>query len=97
MQSPTPAAGSLRRARPTHRTAFRTIVSGRAFGSRGSSSTRRARLALLSPFSFGSLEERHQGQVLRANHVTAQSKAGAGLRWASPVLTPFRPAFPSIC
>lgn len=40
----------------THRAAFRTVISGRAFGSRGSCSTRRAGLALLSPFSFGSLQ-----------------------------------------
>lgn len=40
----------------THRAAFRTVISRRAFGSRGSCSTRRAGLALLSPFSFGSLQ-----------------------------------------
>lgn len=44
--------------RATHGAALGAVVSGGAFGSRGSSSTRRARLSLLSPFSFGSLWEK---------------------------------------
>lgn len=46
---------ALRHLTGTHGAAFGTVVSGGALGSRGSSSTRRARLALLSSFAFGSL------------------------------------------
>jgi hypothetical protein len=47
--------------RATHRAAFGAIISRRSFGSRGSSSTRGACLALLPPFSFGSLEGKGPG------------------------------------
>lgn len=64
--------------RATHGAAFRTIVPRRAFGSRGSSCTRRARLALLTPFSFGSLEGKANVNVLRAGLQCAPSLACMG-------------------
>lgn len=50
----------------THGAALGPVVPRGAFGSRGSSGTRRAGLALLTPFSFGSLEGKASVSVLRA-------------------------------
>lgn len=62
----------------THGAAFGTVVSGRALGSRGSSSTRRARLTLLSPFAFGSLRGKGGHRVPRASLAVVSSKKLAG-------------------
>lgn len=82
----------------THRAAFGAIISRRAFGSRGSSSTRGASLSLLPSFSFRSLWRKRLWFSFLSPLSAHQSLKCAGLQWAihGLIAAPHCQLFPSI-